>query len=109
MNQMLDRLQAARDRQRRFVTDASHELRSPIAAMRHELEMLIAEPEPADVRGTAEDLLADNLRLQHLVEDLLQLARADEGRLVQAWEQVDVDDLVLAEARRLRAAASVTV
>jgi len=109
MNQMLDRLQAAQDRQRRFVTDASHELRNPIAAMRHELEMLIAEPEPADVRRAAEDLLADNVRLQHLVEDLLQLARADEGRLVQVREQVDVDDLVLAEARRLRAAASVTV
>lgn len=102
MNEMLDRLQASRDRQRRFVADASHELRSPIASIRHQLEVALAHPEHRTFDLLATDLLADDLRMQHLVDDLLLLARADEETLTAVREPVDLDDLVFAEATRLR-------
>jgi len=76
LNGMLDRLAAARARQRAFVADAAHELRSPLAAMRTELEVAQRHGIPPDL---AEDLLADVERLGRLVDDLLLLARADDG------------------------------
>lgn len=109
MNEMLERLEASRDRQRRFVSDAGHELRSPIATIRHELETLLANPEGADIVEVASGLLAEDLRMQALVENLLVLARSDEGTLALNRRAVDVDDLVLAEASRLRSRRIVTV
>lgn len=75
LNDMLDRLDAGRARQRAFVADAAHELRSPIASLRTQLEVSdrLGEPPPAG------DLLTDVGRLSRLVDDLLLLARADEG------------------------------
>ena len=109
MNAMLDRLETGRDRTRRFVSDASHELRSPIATIRHELEVARADPTVVDVAALADRLLAEDLRMQALVEDLLLLARSDEGRIVGVRRPVDVDDLVLAEAARLRRLDGVAV
>ena len=105
MNRMLDRLELARARERRFVADASHELRSPIAAIRQHAEVALAHPDavpPADLARTAH---AESLRMQALVDDLLLLAQADEQTLSLRRQPVDVDDLVLAEARRVRSAA----
>jgi signal transduction histidine kinase len=102
MNRMLDRLETAAQRQRRFISDASHELRSPVAAIRQDAEVAIAHPEVTTARDLAETVLAENLRVQRLVEDLLLLANADEQTLVPARHPVDVDDLVFAEAQRLR-------
>lgn len=109
MNEMLGRLQDSRDRQRRFVSDASHELRSPIATIRHELEVLIANPTTIDVSAVAADLLAEDLRMEALVENLLVLARLDEPNHQPDRRPVDLDDLVLAEARRLRGRGVVRV
>jgi signal transduction histidine kinase len=109
MNAMLDRLEAGRDRTRRFVSDASHELRSPIATIRHELEVAQSDPSAVDVPALAARLLAEDLRMQALVEDLLLLARSDEGSLASVRRPVDVDDLVLAEATRLRSLGAVHV
>jgi len=109
MNAMLDRLEAGRDRTRRFVSDASHELRSPIATIRHELEVAQADPAVVDVEALAGRLLAEDLRMQVLVEDLLLLARSDEGTLAAVRRPVDIDDLVLAEAARLRSLGAVAV
>lgn len=109
MNEMLARLEAARDRNRRFVSDASHELRSPLATIRHELEVARADPSVVDVEALAERLLAEDLRMQALVEDLLLLARSDEGTLGARRRPVDIDDLVLAEVARLRHRGTVTV
>lgn len=109
MNEMLARLESSRDRQRRFVSDAGHELRSPIATIRHELETLLARPDGVDIVVIATGLLAEDLRMQGLVEDLLVLARSDEGTLSQNRRAVDVDDLVLAEAARLRGRGLVAV
>lgn len=102
MNLMLARLQKARDRQRRLVSDAAHELRNPIASIRHHAEVGRAHPDRTTVQGLAADILADDLRLQALTEDLLLLARADEGALHRSDESVDLDDLVLEEANRLK-------
>ncbi len=82
MNEMLDRLEAASDRQHRFVSDASHELRTPIAVIRHELEVALAtDADSAEMwRATASDVLDEDLRMQRLVDDLLFLARREETR-----------------------------
>jgi signal transduction histidine kinase len=101
MNGMLDRLESASHRQREFVSDASHELRSPIAAIRSQLEVALHDPGHAEWMSVAAGTLAENERLERLVDDLLTLARLDEGR-VPAVEDVDLDDVVREEVARLR-------
>lgn len=103
LNRMLGRLEEAQVRQRRFVADASHELRSPVAAIRQHAEVAQAHPERADLVQLAQVVLVEDLRLQALVEDLLLLTRMDEGVRTGPDEQVDLDDLALSEAIRLRA------
>jgi signal transduction histidine kinase len=102
MNGMLARLQRSQARQRRFVSDASHELRSPVATIRQHAEVALTHPETSRLEELAEVVLQENARLQSLVEDLLLLSHADEGTLELRPERVDVDDLVFEEARRLR-------
>jgi signal transduction histidine kinase len=81
MNAMLARLQDSAERQRRFVADASHELRSPLARMRAELEVDRAHPGSADPAATSASVLEETVGLQRLVDDLLLLARGDAGAL----------------------------
>ncbi|HTF06891.1 MAG TPA: HAMP domain-containing sensor histidine kinase, partial [Asanoa sp.] len=107
MNRMLDRLERARLRERRFVADASHELRSPIAAIRQHAEVALEHPAHAD--GLARTARAESLRMEALVDDLLLLAHADEHTLALRRRPVDLDDLVLDEVRRLRVGAALTV
>jgi len=102
MNGMLDRLESSASRQRRFVADASHEMRSPLAAIRSQLEVDLAHPETADWRETELGVLDETLHLQRLIEDLLVLARLDEVDPGGRHEVLDLDDLLLDEARRLR-------
>jgi signal transduction histidine kinase len=102
MNRMLDRLEQAQTRQRRFVADASHELRSPIAAIRQHAEVALAHPDQITPGQLARTAHVESLRMQALVEDLLLLARADEHGLPLRRTPVDLDDLVLAEGQRLR-------
>jgi two-component system, OmpR family, sensor kinase len=80
-NHMLDRLDHAFARQREFVSDASHELRSPLTAMRGQVEVLARQPNPstAEVRRVEAVVLRELGRTQRLVESLLALARLDEG------------------------------
>jgi signal transduction histidine kinase len=108
MNEMLARLQAGDRRQRRFVADASHELRSPIAAIRAQLEVAVAHPGTTDWPGLAGDVLDDVDRVQRMVGQLLALARSDETA-VPTDEAVDLDDIVLDEARRARGRDGVDV
>lgn len=75
VNETLARLDTAVERQRRFVADASHELRGPLAALRGDLEVSVNHPEQTDWTVVANDTLSDVDRLQHLTEDLLTLAR----------------------------------
>jgi signal transduction histidine kinase len=78
LNDMLSRLAAAQQRQRALVSDTAHELRSPIASIRTQLEVALDHPELQDWAATARDVHADTLRLARLAEDLLLLARLDE-------------------------------
>lgn len=111
LNDMLSRLDAAAERQRAFVADAAHELRSPIAALRTELEVALVHPDQVDPHETAREALDEVQRMGRLVDDLLVLARLDARRGTAARAQrVDLRDLVLDEVRRLPAArVAVTV
>ena len=98
LNDMLDRLAASRGRQRAFVADAAHELRSPLASMRTQLEVAQHLGEGGEL---ATDLLADVARLSTLVEDLLLLARAGSDTThPPVRESVDVRALLVATAER---------
>jgi signal transduction histidine kinase len=106
MNAMLARLQEAHDRQRRFVGDAAHELRSPLAAIRTQVEVGLAHPADTDWVSLARDLHREGTRLDRLADELLALSRADGVRTV---ESVDLDELVLLEVDAVRARGKVTV
>jgi signal transduction histidine kinase len=90
LNSMLDRLEASSARERRFVADASHELRSPIANIRTAVEVALHRPQAADWTRVADEVLAEDGRMANLVEELLLLARSDEGRLVPAPSPCDM-------------------
>lgn len=104
MNRMLERLEQSATRQRQFVSDASHELRTPVATIRTELEVALMHPESADWPTIAHNVLAEDERLELIVGDLLTLARFDEAPRLDASERhdVDLDDVVRAQARRTR-------
>lgn len=103
MNGMLDRLDTSAQAQRRFVSDASHELRSPLATIRQHAELAQSHPEVTSVSELAGIVHEEGLRLQGLVDALLLLTRLDEGS-GRMLEPVDLDDLAFAEATRLRQA-----
>jgi signal transduction histidine kinase len=101
MNEMLDRLDASNRQQQRFVADASHELRTPLARLRTEIEVARAvTPDDAEVLGRLFEEVAD---LQRLTDDLLVLARSDAGAAGGEGRPVDLDDVVLEEARAVDA------
>jgi signal transduction histidine kinase len=102
MNQMLGRLEESRDRQQQFVADASHELRSPLAGIRQTAEVARAHPGALPEGELADAVLEESERMQRLVEQLLVLTRADEGAAVRTRHDVDLDDLALREAQRVR-------
>jgi len=103
MNSMLERLEKAAVRERRFVSDASHELRSPVAAIRQQAEVALSHPDRTTMEELAGIVLEEDVRLQRIVEDLLLLTRVDEGTLQLRKAPVDLDDLMFEEAARLRA------
>ena len=106
MNAMLARLQAGQAVQRRFVADASHELRSPLATIATGLELLARGSSRPDAdRDTVTALRGETARLGRLVDALLLLARADESGLRPRFEDVDLDEV--AEAERLRPAGRI--
>ncbi|HMC40061.1 MAG TPA: HAMP domain-containing sensor histidine kinase [Acidimicrobiales bacterium] len=90
LNSMLDRMEASTQRERRFVSDASHELRSPIANIRTELEVAMHHPGVANWWQVATGVLGQNERMEGLVSGLLLLARSDEGSLIEASEPTDL-------------------
>lgn len=101
VNEMLDRLEADERTRRRFVSDASHELRSPVAVMRNDAEVALTHPETTDVNRLATVVAAESTRLSTIIDDLLALARSDEG-VAAATGDIDLDDIVLADAARTR-------
>ncbi|MFD0561035.1 ATP-binding protein [Kitasatospora saccharophila] len=93
MNAMLDRLEAAGVRQRRFIADASHELRSPLAVLRTQLEVAHSHPDPAVRAEMVAGALQDSDRLQSLAADLLLLARLDAAGHDGPREVLDLAEL----------------
>jgi heavy metal sensor kinase len=105
-NEMLTRLEETLDRQRRFVSDASHELRTPVAAIRSKTELALQQP------GSREEYIAmlreingEAQRLGHLISDLLALARGDEGKARFELEAVPLHLLAEAVAANAEALA----
>lgn len=110
MNSMLDRLQRAQERQHRFVSDASHELRSPLAAIRTRVEVGLAHPDRTDWVALAREVHREGDRLDQLVGELLTLASASAaGDAPAVVDLVDLDELVLDEVEALRARGAVQV
>lgn len=99
MNDTLDRLELAAARQRRFVSDAGHELRSPLASLRNQLEASLYERPDPEWATTVADMRIDHDRLERLVADLLLLARNDEHKTT-IHEPVDLGYLARSEMNR---------
>lgn len=99
INATLDRLERAVARQRAFVSDVSHELRSPLAGMRVELELALTEPDGADLHHALEVVLSKTDRVAEVVADLLALARLDAGKDFPR-EEVDLAEAAAREIRR---------
>lgn len=100
MNSMLERLQASRDHERQFLSDASHELRSPLASMRAQLET-------GSWTSDADGVKAEAARLAHIVDDLMDLAKADEA--APPSTETDLDEVVLEEVAAIAPTSSITI
>jgi signal transduction histidine kinase len=100
MNEMLERLERSSEAQRRFISDASHELRSPVASIRAQLETALGYPDAVDWPDVAKVVLAEDERLEHLVANLLAVARLEEDRDSPRAE-VDLDEIVMAQRKRV--------
>lgn len=90
MNDMLARLEDSARRQRRFVADASHELRSPLAAIRTSLDVGLAHPGKAPWPDIAERAVRQSARLEELIQQLLLLAKADDHHLAARRQPVEI-------------------
>jgi two-component system, OmpR family, sensor kinase len=105
-NGMLARLEASFESLRRFTADASHELRSPLALMRSELEGTLARARtPAEYQQVLHGLEAEVEHMSRMVDQLLMLARADAGALRPAETNLDVADFLHETAARWRPVA----
>jgi len=107
-NELLDRVSQSSERQRRFVADASHELRTPIAILCGEAEVTLSQPErtQAEYRESLDILREEAKRLKQIVEDLFTLARADAGQYSLTFSDFYLDELLSECCRNVRALAS---
>jgi len=107
LNEMLARIEAGVATERRFVADASHELRSPLSLLRAEVELALEQPnDAATLREALRSIGEEADRLSNLAETLLLLARLDEGRLPLRQEHLAVEDLLADVAARFARRAS---
>ena len=103
LNAMLDRLEDALERERDFVADAGHELRTPLALLRTELELALRHAEsPAELREAVRESSREVDRLTQLAEDLLLMARSDRGKLPLNVETLDSGELLTSVANRFQ-------
>ena len=113
-NSLLDRLDQSFEQQRRFMADASHELRTPVAILFGEADVALSQASrsPEDYRESLDILRAEAKRLKHIVEDLFTLARADAGQYPLVLTDFYLDELVtecLRSVRTLAAAKQITI
>ena len=108
LNELLDRVRAAVARERRLVSDASHELRTPLTTLRAEVDLaLIGDRDPEELRAALKSAAEEAKRMSRLADDLLVLARADQGRLPLDPRPLAAEELLRSAATRARAAADV--
>jgi signal transduction histidine kinase len=106
LNEMLARLETAFARERAFVADASHELRTPLAILRMELELALrGRHTRAELEAAVQSAAEETDRLSRLAEDLLVIARSDQGRLPVRPEPLDADDVLRRVAGRFQTRA----
>lgn len=106
-NELLERLETSFEQQRRFMADASHELRTPVAILRGETEVTLskADRSPEDYRQTLSILREESQRLAHIIEDLFTLARADAGQYPLTLSEAYLDELASEALVRTRSLA----
>ncbi|GAB2777085.1 HAMP domain-containing sensor histidine kinase [Nocardioides salsibiostraticola] len=109
MNRMLERLDRGQKQQRQFVSDAAHELRSPIASIMQNLEVATEYPDHLSTTEFVDTVRIESTRLERLVVALLSLARLDERSPQHPAGPVDLDDLVFEETARLRQSTQLRV
>jgi two-component system OmpR family sensor kinase len=102
LNDMLEQIDGRTDALRRFVSDASHEIRSPVANIRASVETADFDRGADSWADTRGELVGEVERIEAIVDDLTFLARSDEGRMELAVERVEVDELLFGEASRLQ-------
>ena len=102
VNAMLDRLEASSQFEQEFVSNASHELRSPLTTLLATTERAAKDPERADWTEVGEVVMREGRRLETLIDDLAWLARHDEHRAEVQCADVDLDDLLFEEGHRVR-------
>lgn len=107
-NELLGRLESAFGRQRRFMADASHELRTPVAIIRGEAEVALSRPDRSSVeyQDSLEVVLGEAVRLGRVVDDLFTLARADAGQYPLVLSDIYLDELVTESCRSFRTVAA---
>ncbi|MGH3442835.1 MAG: ATP-binding protein [Nitriliruptorales bacterium] len=106
LNHMLERLDAVVRREREFIADASHELRTPLAIARAEIELVRESLEQQPLRDGLTSALEEIDRLSAVVEDLILLARVDEGAVLDRPRSVDLDELAATTVRRFATVAA---
>jgi signal transduction histidine kinase len=107
LNEMLERLEEAFAHERRFVSDASHELRTPLAILKAELELALRDATGIDaIRAAVASAAEEADRVVQLAEDLLVIARSDQGRLPVRLAEVDAAEVLRAASRRFASRAS---
>jgi signal transduction histidine kinase len=107
LNDMLARLRASFEHERRFVADASHELRTPLALLRTELELALRRPRtPQELEAALRSAFDETVRLSRLADDLLLIARAEQGSLPLRRRDVDAETLLAEVAARFRPRAA---
>jgi two-component system, OmpR family, sensor kinase len=107
-NSLLDRLDQSFEQQRRFMADASHELRTPVAILCGEADVALSQASrsPEDYRASLDILRSEAKRLKHIVEDLFTLARADAGQYPLTLTNFYLDELVTECTRSVRTLAA---
>jgi two-component system, OmpR family, sensor kinase len=106
-NELLERLEKSFEQQRRFVADASHELRTPVAILQGEAEVTLSRPDrtPEEYRETLSILRDESRHLANIIEDLFTLTRADAGRYPPQLHELYLDELAADVLRRTRSLA----
>ena len=109
VNAMLDRLEASSQFEQEFVSNASHELRSPLTTLLATTERAANDPDRANWDEVGEVVMREGRRLETLIDDLAWLARHDEHRTEIQSVDVDLDDLLLEEGHRVRLLTELSV